>query len=90
MAKAASPRKPRIPILLTDPARYAKIPYRQNHLTVLHMNGLQLDFPANYFDFAFSFSSIEHFGGREAAAQSVREMGPCDQAGRRCDFNFPK
>jgi SAM-dependent methyltransferase len=61
--------------MLTDPTRYAKIPYHQDHLTVMHMNGLQLDFPANHFDFAFSFSSIEHFGGRAAAAQSVREMG---------------
>lgn len=61
--------------MLTDPTRYAKIPYREDHLTVMHMNALQLDFPDNYFDFAFSFSSIEHFGGRAAAAQAVREMG---------------
>ncbi len=60
--------------MLTDPSRYAKIPYREDHLTVLYMNGLKLDFPDNSFDFAFSFSSIEHFGGHHAAAQSVREM----------------
>jgi SAM-dependent methyltransferase len=60
--------------MLTDPARYATIPYRKDHLTVMHMNGLHLEFPDNFFDFAFSFSSIEHFGGHAAAAQSVREM----------------
>jgi SAM-dependent methyltransferase len=61
--------------MMTDPARYAWIPFRQDHLTVLHMDGLNLEFPDNHFDFAFSFSSIEHFGGHAAAARSVREMG---------------
>ena len=61
--------------MLTTPEKYAKLPYRHDHLTVMHMNGLKLEFPDNHFDFAFSFSSIEHFGGHEAAAQAVREMG---------------
>jgi SAM-dependent methyltransferase len=60
--------------MLSNPARYAKFPYREDHLTVMHMNGLALDFPDNTFDIAFSFSSIEHFGGHEASAQAVREM----------------
>lgn len=60
--------------MLTDAARYAKFPYREDHLTVLDMDGLHLAFPDNVFDFAFSFSSIEHFGGHAAAAQAVREM----------------
>lgn len=60
--------------MLTDPTRYARIPYRKDHLTVMHMNGLHLQFPDNFFDFAFSFSSIEHFGGHAAAAQSMQEM----------------
>lgn len=61
--------------MLTSPERYAQIPFRKDHLTVMYMDGRKLEFSDNYFDFAFSFSSIEHFGGHEAAAQAVKEMG---------------
>ena len=61
--------------VLTNPERYAKFPYREDHLKVMHMDGLHLDFPDNHFDFAFSFSSIEHFGGHDASARAVAEMG---------------
>jgi SAM-dependent methyltransferase len=60
--------------MLTHPERYCSIPFRPDHLTVMYMDGRQLDFPDNTFDFAFCFSSIEHFGGHEAASQSMREM----------------
>jgi SAM-dependent methyltransferase len=63
------------PEMLTDPERYAQIPFRRDHLTVMHMDGRKLEFGDNSFDFAFSFSSIEHFGGHQAAAQAIREMG---------------
>lgn len=59
---------------LRNPARYAAIPYREDHLEVLNMSGLDLRFDDNVFDFAYTLSSIEHFGGHEAARQSVREM----------------
>jgi SAM-dependent methyltransferase len=61
--------------MLASPERYVRIPFRRDHLTVMYMDGCSLEFPDNHFDFAFSFSSIEHFGGHEAAAQSVKEMG---------------
>jgi len=61
--------------MLTAPERYARIPFRREHLIVMTMDGRKLKFPDSYFDFAFSFSSIEHFGGHEAAAQAVQEMG---------------
>jgi SAM-dependent methyltransferase len=60
--------------MLIDPAQYARFPFRQDHLRVLYMDGLHLDFPDNHFDFAFSFSSIEHFGGHAASAKAVAEM----------------
>lgn len=60
--------------MLLDAAKYAKFPYRADHLQTKYMNALQLDFADNHFDFAFSFSSIEHFGGHEAAHQALREM----------------
>ena len=40
------------------------------------MDGTRLEFPSDTFDIAFSFSSIEHFGGKNhaGALQCVREM----------------
>lgn len=61
--------------MLVAPESYAKIPYRQDHLTTAYMDGTNLEFPAENFDVAFSFSSIEHFGGHEAAGKAMREMG---------------
>lgn len=61
--------------MLTHPARFARVPFRPDHLTVLHMDGRKLDFASNSFDFAFSFSSIEHFGGHAASGAAVREIG---------------
>jgi SAM-dependent methyltransferase len=60
--------------MLLHPERFCTIPFRPDHLTVRYMDGRQLNFPDNQFDFAFSFSSIEHFGGHAAAAQAMREM----------------
>ncbi len=60
--------------MLINPERFAKIPYRKDHLQAMYMDGRHLDFPDNHFDFSFSFSSIEHFGGHVAATQAVQEM----------------
>src|SRR5215203_7524206 len=40
------------------------------------MDGTRLEFPSETFDIAFSFSSIEHFGGRNHAGafQSMKEI----------------
>jgi len=40
------------------------------------MDGRRLEFPPETFDIALSFSSIEHFGGKNhsGALKSVREM----------------
>jgi SAM-dependent methyltransferase len=43
-------------------------------VTFENQDGTRLTYPDNSFDFAWSLSSIEHFGGHEAAAQSMREM----------------
>jgi SAM-dependent methyltransferase len=47
-----------------NPKKYAPFPYREDSLTVLRMDGTKLEFPSESFDIAFSFSSIEHFGGK--------------------------
>lgn len=43
-------------------------------VTFENQDGTHLTYPDSSFNFAWSLSSIEHFGGHEAAAQSMREM----------------
>lgn len=60
-----------------NPKKYAPILYDEGSLTVLKVDGTDLSvFPSESFDITFSFSSIEHFGGKNhsKALQSVREM----------------
>lgn len=59
-----------------NPQKYAPFPYREDALTVLRMDGTKLEFPSESFDIAFSFSSIEHFGGENhlGALKSLKEM----------------
>lgn len=59
-----------------SPEKYAPFPYDRSALTALRMDATRLDFPPNGFDVAFSFSSIEHFGGENhsGALKSLNEM----------------
>jgi SAM-dependent methyltransferase len=59
-----------------NPSKYAPFPYSEDALTVLRMDGTKLEFPSEIFDVVFSFSSIEHFGGKNhsGALKSLREM----------------
>ena len=61
---------------LKDPKKYSPFPYREDALTVLRMSGAKLDFPDESFDIAFSFSSIEHFGGENhsGSLKAMREI----------------
>jgi SAM-dependent methyltransferase len=60
--------------MLHDPDLFAPYPYRRRRLTVVHMDALDLRFEDETFDFAVSFGSIEHFGGREQAGRAIEEM----------------
>jgi SAM-dependent methyltransferase len=62
------------PAVLDNPDQYAPFPYRREHLEFLRMDGRSLKFADNSFDVTYSLSSIEHFGGLEGAAQTLREM----------------
>jgi SAM-dependent methyltransferase len=62
------------PRVLEDPDRYAPFPYRRERLQFLRMDGRHLEFPDASFDVSYSLSSIEHFGGLEGAAQTMKEM----------------
>src|SRR5215203_1870857 len=59
-----------------NPRKYAPFPYKEDALTVLRMDGTNINFPSETFDIAFSFSSIEHFGGQnhEGALKSLKEI----------------
>ena len=63
------------PNVLKNPEAYAPFPYRRDHLTFMRMDGRRLAFRDGTFDLAYSLSSIEHFGGVENAALTLREMG---------------
>ena len=62
------------PAVLHDPDQFAPFPYRREHLVFLKMDGRHLEFPDETFDVAYSLSSIEHFGGFDGAARTMREM----------------
>ncbi|MGI9011853.1 MAG: methyltransferase domain-containing protein [Nitrososphaeraceae archaeon] len=59
-----------------NPRKYAPFPYKEDALTALRMDATKLEFPSNTFDIAFSFSSIEHFGGENhsGALKGLREI----------------
>ena len=59
---------------LERPEIYAPYPYEQERLKPLYMDALDLKFESNTFDFSYSLSSIEHFGGLEKAITALREM----------------
>ena len=62
------------PAVLVNPDQYAPFPYRRAHLEFMRMDGRSLQFADGTFDVTYSLSSIEHFGGFEGAAQTMREM----------------
>jgi SAM-dependent methyltransferase len=62
------------PHMLESPERFAPFEYRRDHLRVKRMDAAHLEFEDEAFDFAFSLSSIEHFGSRDRIRQAVREM----------------
>lgn len=62
------------PVMLTNPEKFAPFEYRRDHLTVKRMNALELEYEDNTFDFAFTLSSIEHFGSRDNSRKAVLEL----------------
>ncbi len=60
--------------MLDKPEAFAPFPYHQERLVTRYMDGRKLEFNDGSFDVAFSFSSIEHFGGHAAATQSMQEI----------------
>lgn len=60
--------------ILKNPSKYAPFSYPKERLELRHMSAMSLEFADNTFDFAFSFSSIEHFGSRHAIEKTMQEI----------------
>lgn len=59
---------------LKAPHRFAPYEYPRERLKSLYMDALNLEFPADTFDFAFSLSSVEHFGDAKEVVRALQEM----------------
>jgi SAM-dependent methyltransferase len=62
-------------LVLTDPRQFCTRDFAADRVLFTTANGCDLPFDSNVFDFCWSLSSIEHFGGHDASAQAVSEMG---------------
>lgn len=60
--------------IMEDATRYCPRPLRGGHIRFQSADGTALPFEEASFDLCWSLSSIEHFGGHEAAARCVREI----------------
>jgi len=66
---------------LKRPEIFCDREYDKSKLKFLHMDGMNLEFEDEYFDFVWSLSSIEHFGGHEAARKAMQEMARVTKKG---------
>jgi len=62
------------PTIPENAAKLAPFPYRPETLLFQKMNALDLQYADNTFDFVFTFSSIEHFGGHPGAVLATQEI----------------
>jgi SAM-dependent methyltransferase len=67
--------------VLQHPERWCPKPANFQRIWFIHGDGTKLRFPDEQFDFCWSLSSIEHFGGHEAAADAMREMARVTKPG---------
>ncbi len=64
------------------PEQYCPRPVAKEKITFQTADGTRLPFADDSFDFCWSLSSIEHFGGHEASAAAMREMARVTRPGR--------
>jgi SAM-dependent methyltransferase len=62
------------PTVAANAERVAPFPYRRESLVFERMDALDLRFADDTFDFVFTFSSIEHFGGHAGASLAMQEI----------------
>ena len=61
--------------IVQDAAKYCPKPFQKDRVRFEIADGTKLPYKNSSYDFCWSLSSIEHFGGAEAAAEAIREMG---------------
>ncbi|MCZ0733006.1 class I SAM-dependent methyltransferase [Phreatobacter sp. AB_2022a] len=61
--------------IVKDAKRFCAREFNSKKVTFANVDGTDIPYASNSFDFCWSLSSIEHFGGHEASARAVREMG---------------
>lgn len=62
------------PNMLIDPGQFAPHPFNRRRIGVQVMDGTSITFEDNTFDAVISYSSIEHFGSREAIVKTMKEI----------------
>jgi SAM-dependent methyltransferase len=67
--------------VFTSPEQYCPRPIARENILFQNADGTKLPFADDAFDFCWSLSSIEHFGGHEAAATCMREMARVTRPG---------
>lgn len=60
--------------ILGDASKYCPRTYNTNNVRFQNADGTDLPYPNDSFDFCWSLSSIEHFGGHEQSRKAVQEM----------------
>ena len=63
------------------PEQYCPRPVAKEKITFQTADGTRLPFADDSFDFCWSLSSIEHFGGHEASAAAMREIARVTRPG---------
>ncbi len=67
--------------VLDAPEQFCPRPFASGKITFQNADGTKLPFADDTFDFCWSLSSVEHFGGHEAAAVAMREMARVTKPG---------
>lgn len=61
--------------IINDAKKYCPRDFNQSTVRFEIADGTDLPYDSNVFDFCFSLSSIEHFGGHDASRRAIQEMG---------------
>jgi len=69
------------PDVFDQPERYCPRSFAREKIKFEYADGTKLPFGNETFDFCWSLSSIEHFGGHDAAAAAMREMARVTKPG---------
>jgi SAM-dependent methyltransferase len=67
--------------VIENPQQFCPLPAALENIRFVNGDGTNLEFEDNTFDFCWSMSSIEHFGGHEAAARAMQEMARVTKPG---------